>query len=149
VQLFWHKDKTEKEIEEILREEKQILSELQLALAPRLSFIKLKFVGGKMPEGPVTLTVGQKTVASVDGFDQNGAPFTGAMPAATFSVDSPTIDSIDPVSGAVVSLAAGTANITATLITAEGKSLSDTETATNVAQAPVLSSVKINFSTPA
>lgn len=107
-----------------------------------------------MAEGPVTLTVGQKTVASVDGFDQNGAPFAGTIPTPTWSIDNAALDSIaaDSANASnedVTSLAVGTANLTASLVTAEGATLSDTETVTNIAQALVLSSIKINFSTPA
>ncbi len=105
-----------------------------------------------MSQGPVTLTVGQKTKATVLGFDQNGAPFAGTIPPITYTIDNSTLDSSTP-DGAngddIVSLGAGTANLTASLTTAEGVALQDTETITNVAQAPVLSSVKIDFSTPA
>ncbi len=101
-----------------------------------------------MAEGPVTLSVGQKTVASIDAFDQNGAPFTGTIPTPVWTIDNATFDSIvqDPTTANnedVTSLAPGVANLTLTV-----GSLTDTETITNVAQAPVLSSVKINFSTP-
>jgi hypothetical protein len=107
-----------------------------------------------MAEGPVTLTVGQRTVASVDGFDQNGQPFTGTIPTPTWSIDNATFDSINPdtanpANEDVASLAAGVANLTATVVTAQGTTLTDTEVITNLAAAAVLSSIKINFSTPA
>jgi hypothetical protein len=120
----------------------------------QLAYIKIVFRRHhRMAEGPVTLTVGQVTVASIDGFDQNGAPFTGPIPTPTWSIDNATLDSIaaDATNAAnedVTSLAVGTANLTATLVTAAGTTLTDTETITNVAQAPVLSSIKINFATP-
>ncbi len=106
-----------------------------------------------MAEGPVTLTVGQVTVASVDGYDQNGNVFTGTIPAPVWSIDNATFDSIaaDAANSAnedVTSLAVGVANVTATVTTATGAVLTDTEAVTNVAQAPVLSSIKINFATP-
>lgn len=106
-----------------------------------------------MAEGPVTLTVGQVTVASIDGFDQNGNPFTGTIPAPTWSIDQPTLDSIaaDATNAAnedVTSLAVGVANLTASVTTAAGTVLTDTESVTNIAVAPVLSSIKINFATP-
>ena len=106
-----------------------------------------------MAEGPVTLTVGQVTVASIDAFDQNGAPFTGAVPTPVWSIDNAALDSIaaDSTNAAnedVTSLAVGVANLTAIVTTAAGTVLSDTESITNVAQAPVLSSIKINFAAP-
>lgn len=106
-----------------------------------------------MAEGPVTLTVGQVTVASLDGFDQNGNPFTGAIPTPVWSIDQPTLDSIaaDATNAAnedVTSLAVGVANLTATVTLASGLNLSDTESVTNIAVSPVLSSIKINFATP-
>lgn len=103
-----------------------------------------------MAEGPVTLTVGQTTIASIDGFDQFGAAWTGAVPSPSWSIDQSAMDSItaDGSNEDVTSLAAGTANLTASLTTAEGKLLSDSEVITNVAQAPVLSSIKINFAAP-
>ena len=104
-----------------------------------------------MAEGPITLQVGQKTVASVDGYDQNGQPFLGPIPAPSWSLDQPTLDSISadaasPADEDVTSLAAGVANLTATVQGPTGP-LTDTETITNV-QPQVLTSVKINFSTP-
>jgi hypothetical protein len=107
-----------------------------------------------MAEGPVTLTVGQRTVASIDAFDQNGQPFTGTVPTPTWSIDNPAFDSIsqntaNPSNEDVASMAAGVANLTATVVTSDGRTLTDTETITNVAAAAVLSSIKINFSTPA
>lgn len=106
-----------------------------------------------MAEGPVTLTVGQRTVASIDAFDQNGAPFTGAVPVPAWSIDNSAFDSIstnasDASTEDVVSIAVGVANLTATVTTDAGVVLSDTETVTNVGQVSVLSSIKINFSTP-
>jgi hypothetical protein len=120
-----------------------------------LSSIKIAFAKGrKFMIGPVTLTVGQKTTATVFGFDQNGAPFAIDVTKTpiTWSVDDATLDSSTPQpdgTDSIVSLAAGVANLTASLTSAEGKALSDTEAMTNVAQPLVLSSIKIDFSTPA
>jgi hypothetical protein len=128
---------------------KQILD--RLPTPSKLSSIKIAF--GEPPMvGPVTLNVGQKTKATVVGFDQFGAPFNGTMPTAAFSLDNTTLNSgVDDGAGGfdVTSLAAGVANLTARLTTTEGTALTDTETITNVAVVQVLSSVKINFSTPA
>ncbi len=134
-----------------LERENQILSRLE----PRLSFIKIRFKGAHM-EGPVTLNVGQSMVASINGYDQYGQPWAGAIPTPRWSVDNPALDSIAQngtvtTSEDVTSLAAGTANLTVGLTSAEGKTLTDTEVVTNLAPPPppaVLSSIKINFSTP-
>lgn len=164
-------DRRKDKFQDIIDRENIIISEEDLILEaedeilartkPRLVCIKIKFrrpsktkLGETiMAEGPLTITVGQSTKATVDGFDQNGAPWTGAIPPVTYSIDNSTLDSSTPESDNftddIVSLAAGTANLTASLTTVEGKALTDTETITNVAQAPVLSSIKINFSTPA
>jgi hypothetical protein len=125
---------------------------------PILTKIKVVFSKGTPMSavvGPVTLTTaGQKATASVLGFDQNGQPWTGTMPAATFSSDdtAQAIVQFDPTTGQTTAVANGVANITATLTTAEGKALTDTEAVT-VAIAvvppptPVLSSIKVAFDT--
>ncbi len=100
--------------------------------------------------GPVTLTqVGQTVVASVLGFDQFGQPFTGQLPTPTLSSDDTAgaIVTFDPVSGQTVAVADGVANITATLTTAEGSELTDTESVTVAitVSVPVLSSIKVAF----
>jgi hypothetical protein len=145
-----------RELERIGEEIEEDLDKLVAAIPPKLSFIKIAFAvnGGRRMEGPVTLTVGQKTTASLDGFDQNGAVWTGPIPAPTWSIDNAAFDSIAPdvaipANEDLASLAAGVANLTASVTTAEGKALTDTEVVTNVAQVLVLSSIKINFSTPA
>jgi hypothetical protein len=116
----------------------------RLPVPGKLSFIKLAF-GGDMAVGPVTLTVGQKTTATVLGFDQNGAPIAIDFTAnpVTWTLDNTTLDSSTPQpdqSDVVASLAAGTANLSAACA-----GFTDTEQVINVAQAPVLSSIKINF----
>jgi hypothetical protein len=137
----------EEDADEQVRLDREILARLG---PPKLSFIKIKF-GGTM-QGPVTLTVGQKTKATVVGFDQNGAVFTGTIPPVTYTLDNPAFDSSTPDGSNgddIVSLAAGVANLTAALTTAEGVALTDTETITNTAVVQKLSSIKIDFSTPA
>ena len=142
-----HRDSEEVKI---LREIEEDLDEIRDELKPRLSYIKIEF-GGNMV-GPVKLTVGQKTKATVVGFDQAGAPFLGTIPPVTYALDNTALDSSTP-DGAngddIVSLSAGVANLTASLTTAEGTALQDSETITNVAVAQILSSIKIDFSTPA
>lgn len=151
-----HDDKLLREEIAFLREqlrakdrEIDILAEAVLVLSGRrkhLAFIKIKF-GGFM-QGPVTLTIGQSTVATVLGFDQNGAPIAIDFTAnpVTWAIDNPAFDSSTPAadgSDPIVSLAAGVANLSASVA-----GLTDTETITNLAVAPKLTSVKIDFSTP-
>ena len=119
---------------------------------PFLASIHIAFEGESMPTpGPVTLTsVGQQVTASVVGFDQFVNPFTGTIPPATFSSDdtAQAIVTFDPTTGLVTAVANGVANITASLTTAEGLALTDTETVTvaiNPPPAPVLSSIKVAF----
>ena len=103
--------------------------------------------------GPVTLTsVGQIVTASVLGFDQFGNPWTNPLPSYTLTSDdtAEAIVELDPATGTVTSVANGVANITATLTTAEGASLSDTEAVTVAIPVvppptPVLSSIKVAF----
>jgi hypothetical protein len=148
---MWRRREEKEEIR-ILKHIEEDLDELVAQGKKRLSFIKIAFaIGGRMAQGPVTLSVGQSTKATVVGFDQNGAVFTGTIPPVTYTLDNPALDSSTP-DGAngddIVSLAAGVANLTASLTTAEGMALSDTETITNTAIVQVLSSIKIDFATP-
>lgn len=133
------------EVREIreLRKGTALLREIARDLRPVLSFIKIA-IGGIMPVGPVTLNVGDKKVATVLGFDQNGAPFAidfSANPVEWVDdneaavQDAPTADQ-----DALTAIAPGVANITATCA-----GLTDSETVTVVAQAPVLSSIKISI----
>lgn len=143
---------------QILREDRKILHELReirAELKPHLAVIKVQFKGDSLmaTPGPITLTsAGQTTTASVVGFDQFGQPWAGALPTAAFTSDdtSGAVVTFDPTSGLVTAVANGVANITATLTTAEGKSLSDTEAVTVAIPivpppVPVLSSIKIAF----
>lgn len=151
----------EREELELLREQLRVqqmeLFELRRIRAdlenkPKISSIKIKF-GGIMPEGPVTLNVGQSTTASVDGFDQFGAAWTGAIPPVTYAVDNAAIASSTPnadgLTDVVAGVAPGVANLTASLTTAEGLALTDTESVTVLAVPSVLSSIKVNFTAPA
>jgi hypothetical protein len=131
---------------------------------PILSKIKITFTpngkGAPMSapvEGAVTLTtVGQLATASILGFDQFGNPWTGTIPPVNYAIDNPAIATSTPnadgVTDAVVAVANGTANLTASLTTAEGLALTDTEqviVALTVAPpppTPVLSSIKVAFS---
>jgi len=136
----------EKQEVTLLQGQEKTLLEIRNELAPKLAFIKISF-GGSMP-GPVTLTVGQSVPATVQGFDQNGAPFAIDFTAnpVTWTIDNPALDSSTPQadqSDLVASLSAGTANLTASCA-----GLTDTEQVINVAAAPKLSSIKINFGTP-
>jgi hypothetical protein len=139
IELLKDIDHTEHEILEQLRKPQ-----------PRLSSIKIAFTKGDsvMAEGPVILAIGQKATASIDGFDQTGAAWTGVIPPVTFSIDNTAIATSTPnadgVTDALLGVSAGVANLTASLTTKEGKILSDTETVTVPAVVPVLSSIKIN-----
>lgn len=137
--------------EEILHE----LREIERELAPRiLTSIKIHFQGATMATaGPITLTsVGQTATASVVGFDQFGQPFTGTIPTPTFTASDTTgaIATFDPSTGIVTAVANGVDNITATLTTAEGLSLTDTEAVTVAIPVvppptPVLTTIKVAF----
>src|ERR1700732_1456299 len=76
---------------EVLRDIDKTEHEILKRLTPKLSYIKLA-IGGVMPFGPATLSVGDKKVASVLGFDQNGAPFAIDFTAnpVTFTDDNQT-----------------------------------------------------------
>lgn len=121
---------------------------------PVLSSIQLSFKGDSMPTaGPVTLTTaGQQVSASILGFDQFGQPFTGTIPTPTLASDdtAQAIVTFDPTTGLTTAVANGVANITATLVTAEGATLTDTEAVTVAIPVvppptPVLSSIKVAF----
>jgi hypothetical protein len=140
-------------LRDIDKTEHEILRQLTLQ---RPSFIKIRFKKGNivMPLGPVTIVVGQKTVASLVIFDQNGVDMTSkydftANPI-TWALDNTTFDSQSATgpdssnADTITSLAAGTANLSATT----GK-LSDVEQVINQAQAQVATSAKISFTTPA
>lgn len=127
------------------KQELELLKQIRdkLPTLPKLSFIKIA-IGGKMPVGPATLTVGDKKTLSVVGFDQFNAPFGidfTANPVTytdhneTVLLDTPGSTVTDPVTA----LASGTANVSA-----ECAGFTDTETITVLAQAPRLASIKIS-----
>lgn len=157
--MFHHHEHDEEKqlLLELVREGRvaiELDQEILALLKPKLSSIKITFrKGAVMAEGPVTLTVGQSTVASIDGFDQNGAPYQGTIPTPAYSIDQPSFDTItpdgtNPSNEDILSVAVGVANLTATVQGPNGP-LTDTETITNVGVAQVLSSIKINFASPA
>jgi hypothetical protein len=129
------------------RVEEQLLRDIRRELGPHLSFIKVK-IGGTMPVGPITAAIGDQLVASVQGFDQNGAPFaidfTNPANAVTYTDDNEASVASTPNStnqtDALNCVAAGVANIGATCA-----GFSDTETVTVAAAAPVLSSIKVSL----
>jgi len=141
----------EREENRLLREQIRLLKEILAAVSshphqPVLSSIKVILSGGNtMPVGPLTIAVAQKYVATVVGFDQNGAPFSGPIPAATFAVADATVASIDPTAGTGAGLAAGVTGVSASLTSAEGLALTDTETLTVTAAPPVLTSIKVSL----
>jgi hypothetical protein len=137
-------------LREIERKEDEILYLLQHGL----SSIRIRFLQGENQVAntdPITLTVGQTVVATVVGFDQNGQPFKGTIPTPQWTIDNASFDSIvadsaNPANEDITSLAAGVANLTATVVGPAG-ALVDTEAITNVAP-QVLTSVQIQFSSP-
>jgi hypothetical protein len=143
------RDDRSREILHDLRRIERTEDEILYLLRHRLSSIRIRFSGGNMANtDPLTLTVGQTAVATVVGFDQNGQPFTGPIPAPSWSIDNPTFDSIaadgiNPAAEDITSLAVGVANLTATVQGPAGP-LTDTEAITNV-QPQVLTSIQIQF----
>ena len=140
-------------LKDLQREVKKIEHKLEKKHHPKKKLKSIQLALGDPPmQGPLNITVGQSSVASVLGFDQNGQPFTGTMPAASFSVDNPAFDSVDPSTGAIVSLAEGTATISVSMTSAEGLALSDSSQIINAPSAPpaqVLTSIKLDFTQPA
>lgn len=119
---------------------------------PRLTTIRINFQGEEMATiGPVTLTPGQSVTASIAAFDQNGQPWTGTIPPVTYTIDQPSVATSTPnadgLTDGITAVAAGVANLTATLTTAEGLALTDTEqvTVSGSTSTPVLTSIKIQF----
>ena len=159
-----------KQVIHLLGEVQRELSKIQDEVRPKLSHIKIGFSssnakGAHMPsnftEGPITLTVAGQTVqAIVDGYDQFGNPMPSdgsfTMPQISWTIDNEdfaTAVQNDDGSASITAVATGVANLTATVKSAEGVDLSDTETVTisipvTPPPASVLSSIKIAFSTP-
>ena len=130
--------------ETLLEKDSVLLTKISGQLQPKLSFIKLA-IGGEMPVGPATLTVGDKKTVSVLGFDQNGAPFEIDFTTnpVTFTDDNAAVVQDTPgstVTDPITAVSAGVANISASC-----GGFTDTEAITVVAAAPVLSSIKISI----
>jgi hypothetical protein len=110
----------------------------------------------RMPQGPLTIKVGEVSTAMVDAFDTEGKRFTGTLPTPSWTIDKPAVtsiatDAVDPNAEYLTSLAPGVSNLTLTVAGPDGP-LTDKGSITNVgtttATAPVLASVKINFGVP-
>lgn len=159
-----HSEEHDERIERKLLERLVDLSEHQIRLLrliakedapPALTDIKIQFSKGtSMPTpGPITLTtVGATATATVVGFDQFGAPWTGPIPPVTYANGSDAVATAvgngDGLTALVTAVANGVDSLTASLTTAEGLALTDVETVTVAISAPpppVLSSIKIAF----
>lgn len=136
----------------------QRVIELLHCLEPRrLSMIYIVFqTEGENIMGLTLTTAGQTATATVQGFDQlgNAMPADFKLPVATFSVDDSTgaiVKAVDNGDGTatVTAVANGTANLSASLTTAEGLALSTSDSiVVDIATpppTPVLSSIKIAF----
>jgi hypothetical protein len=159
---WFHSDHTDREI---LQHIAMDLDTLVKIFALRLTSIKIVFKTKEnttmgtpgTPQAPaaVSLAVGQMAIATVVGFDQTGAPFTGLIPNPTWSIDNPAFDKIaadptNPQNEDVTSLAPGVATLTAGVAGPNGTTLTATGIVTNVpaTTAPVLTSIGIQFSAP-
>lgn len=107
--------------------------------------------------GPLSLLVGQSSTATLLYLDQNGNPMPATFipPPVVFTVDTPnvvaSVPSSDSQSDLLTGLLAGTATISATVVTAEGATLLDSAGITVSATPPppaALASIKLVFSTP-
>lgn len=138
------------------REQRDDLHAIRKDLDPRLASIKVAFTEKNMGTtavppvpGPVVMDIGDVVVASIIGFDQFGAPWTGPIPTPTFSDDNEASSTLDETVDEITGVAAGVNNVTGSLTTLEGLALTDTETVTVRPAAPpptpVLSSIKVAF----
>lgn len=109
----------------------------------------------KMP-GPITMLVGQSTIASVVGFDQFGNPMPAdfVMPAITFTISDTSLATEaanTDGTATVTAIAPGDASLKADVTSAEGLALTDVGSITIspvTPPKPVLSSIKVLFTTP-
>ena len=132
------------ELEDKLNIALAILLEIRAIVTPKLTSLVILFDGEVMP---ANIAVGQVTVATVLGFDQNNQPFPidfAANPPA-WSIDNPAVasiapDSTTPSSEAVTGVSAGSATLS---VSCAGLSASDTVTVS--AAAPVLTTLQIQF----
>lgn len=92
---------------------------------PYLATIQLLSKGTSMPNpGPITLVAAGETDQTVIvGTGSDGQPWTGPIPTATYTDDNPAAATTD-ANGLETAVANGTNNVTATLVTAEGTTLS-------------------------
>lgn len=99
---------------------------------------------------PKTLEVGQSTTASVQGFDQNGQPFTIDPAAIAWSpVDAAVASaSVDTTAGTemLTGVGAGTATIAVGVTRSDGVVISASDSLSVTLPAPVLTSATIVFS---
>lgn len=165
--LDWLRERRRR-IEQEEREAEELLKEFwrEHQHPPRLSKIKIIFKTqqGECAMAPVPGTAiltlaGQVAIASVLGFDQNDNPMPAdfAMPPVTFTIDDPAVATLvedaDGETATVAAVANGIANVKASLKTAEGLALSDTEEVEveittpppPPPPTPVLTSIKIAF----
>lgn len=115
-----------------------------------LKSIEIAFTEGTtMTAGPANLNVGQSVTATILGFDQFGQPFTIDFTAnpVSWGIDQPGIASFTSnadKTATVTGVAAGTANLSAQC----GAFSDSAQVIVAGQQAPVLSSIKIDFGTP-
>ena len=136
-------DKDEiKLLKHIIRE----LREFRRDFQPKLVSIQLLSKGTPMSTpGPITLTAaGQTDQTVLVGKDQFGNPWTGPIPAATYTEDNPSAATVD-ANGLVTAVADGKDTVTASLTTAEGLALTATlEVVVAIpAPVPVLTSITL------
>ena len=93
---------------------------------PHIATIQLKGSSPMPTPGPITLTAqGETNQTVIVGLDQFGQPWTGPIPAATYSDDNSAAVTTD-ANGLATAVANGTDNVTASLTTVEGLALSAT-----------------------
>ena len=113
---------------------------------PYLATIQLLLKGINMPTpGPITLNAaGQTAQTVVVGLDQFGQPWTGAIPAGTYTDDNPGVATTD-ANGVVTAVTSGTDNATVSLTTVEGLPLTASiQVIVDIpVQVPVLSSISL------
>lgn len=135
----------------LLKEQVDLLKKILARLEPRLEGIQIHFSEkNNMAPGPINLIVGQSVVATVLGFDQNGAPFAVdfAKNPVSWNEDNTAVAVSNPNNDGTANVKAvgvGTSNLSASC-----GGFSDSAQV-NVAAAPptpVLSSIKIDFGQP-
>lgn len=121
---------------------------------PRLTRVQIRFGDAMADTG--TLAVGQSLTATVQGFDQNGQPFT--IDFSTFKTawtnGTPAVASdaasADGSSDVITGVSAGVDLFTVSVTRPDGQVITSAQQPVTVtAPAPVLTSVKIDFGAPA